>query len=144
MVKLFTTRNQAVENADATFFIRFAEKHRFRSHSIGMDPDGRPIEAPVFNHLATRYDQDTYSGRLRTILTIIDPRNLIVTDAELNRCCHIHAVCHNPPRLNPRCLSHPTTPQSTVENAENVERKFVCLFFVLWAYMSKIQPRPKS
>jgi len=51
-----------------------------------MDPDGNPIEAQVFDHLSTRYDQETYYGRLQTILTIIDPRNLLVSDAELKRC----------------------------------------------------------
>ena len=41
---------------------------------------------PAFNPSSTRFPQDVYSGRLRTILALIDPRSLLTSDAELERC----------------------------------------------------------
>ena len=43
-------------------------------------------DVPPFTAAGNRYTQATYAGRLRTILTLIDPRTLAISDAELERC----------------------------------------------------------
>jgi tricarboxylate carrier len=41
---------------------------------------------PKFTTGATKYDQTQYIGRLRAVLEAIDPRTLLIDDAELQRC----------------------------------------------------------